>query len=156
VVFIYLVLFLLGVLMAYLVLSLLAGRPLFGFGGSGNDAGSGGRNSSAGGFRSASGKNGKAPKTCPICGSLLLQGELIKSVVFQGGVRSGPITERMSHIFGCPFCYPANSRHPRICPVCGGTLSDDGYLVARMFDRPDRPRKHVHVLGCTNCRRGGK
>lgn len=140
--------------MAYLVVSLLAGRPLFGFGGPGKSSAPDGRNPGVG--KALAGKNGKPPKTCPICGSLLLRGELVKSVVYQGGVRTGNITEKMSRLFGCPFCYPANPGHPRICPVCGKVLADDGYLIARMFERPDRPRKHVHVLGCTNCRRSGK
>ena len=142
----YLLLFLLGVLIAYLVLSLMAGRPLFGAQsrpGPGFPPAAGGR---------ISGSPGRVPKPCPVCGTLLQGGERVKSVVFQGGVRSGNITEKMSHIFGCPFCYPANTAHPRICPVCRRIMPPDGHLIARMFERPDRPRNHVRVLGCTDCR----
>jgi hypothetical protein len=143
-IFLYPVLFLLGILLAYLVLSLMAGRPLFGWGfpkgkkrrarGKGENAGSG------------------FPKTCPICGSLLEKGQRLKSVVFQGGVKSGNVTEKMSHIFGCPLCYPANDKNLRICPVCKQLVPPEGYLIARMFERSGRERKHVHVLGCTVCR----
>ena len=68
---------------------------------------------------------------------------------------------------------------PRICPVCRRELAPDGYLIARVFERdtgrnaarearstpvsaetggtyagrPGRPTTHVHVLGCTECRR---
>jgi len=94
------------------------------------------------------------PKTCPVCGVFLKPGERIKSVVFRGGVRSGVVTEKMCHIFGCPRCFPANPDRPRICPVCGKIVPSDGYLVARMFERPDRPRTPVHVLGCPGCRTG--
>jgi len=142
----YLLLFLLGILIAYLVLSLLAGRPLFVTDrGHDDDLDA----------KSSPGSAGR-PKTCPVCGSLLAKGERVKSVVFAGGVRSGAITEKMSNIFGCPHCYPANAKNPRICPVCGKVLPGDGYLVARMFENPAKPRKHVHVLGCTVCREGRK
>jgi hypothetical protein len=132
----HLALFLLGILLAYLALSLMAGRPLF-----------------ISGKRKGGGKreNGSL-KTCPVCGSVLEKGQLVKSVVFQGGVKAGAVTERMSHIFGCPFCYPANTGTPRICPVCRRIIPADGYLFARMFERAGRDRKHVHVLGCTACR----
>ncbi len=91
------------------------------------------------------------PKTCPVCRAELAPGERIKSVVFSGGVRHREITEFTTHIFGCPHCYPANHRHPRICPVCHGEVDRDGHLIARMFERRNR-KKHVRVLGCTSCR----
>ena len=140
-----------AILIAYLVLSLLAGRPLFV---RYKDSAFARR-----GIKKKWWQIGKrreedkaSLKPCPICGSLLEKGQLVKSIVFQGGVKAGNITERMSHIFGCPHCYPVNSKTPRICPVCQQVLAADGYLVARMFERPDRERKHVHVLGCTACR----
>jgi hypothetical protein len=40
-----------------------------------------------------------------------------------------------------------------MCPVCGKEVPRDGYVIARMFDKPGR--KHVHVLGCTGCRDRG-
>ncbi len=64
--------------------------------------------------------------------------------------RSRSAPDAMAHLFGCRYCYPANAEHPRICPVCGREVSADGYVVARMFERRDR--KHIHVLGCTECR----
>ena len=144
-------LFLLGILLAYLVLSLMAGRPLFvrvkpQFG----------EESISGWFRRGGRKRpgGDALKACPICGSHLKKGRFIKSVAYPVGAKAGNVSERLSHIFGCPFCYPPNNTTPRVCPVCRQIVPADGYLIARMFERPDRERKHVHVLGCTACRRG--
>ncbi|MCG8478429.1 MAG: hypothetical protein MI724_04975 [Spirochaetales bacterium] len=95
-------------------------------------------------------------KPCPVCGTLLADGERVHTVVFSGEPpgrrprnRERP-EESMVHMFGCPHCYPASSRHPRICPVCKNEISEEGYIVARMFVRGTR--KHVHVLGCTECR----
>ncbi len=83
-------------------------------------------------------------KPCPICGSMLRRGETVHSVVF-----SGP-QDSLAHLFGCPYCHPANEAHPRVCPVCSRRIPEDGYVIARMFEKPGR--KHVHVLGCTECR----
>ena len=149
-IFLYPCLLLLGILLAYLILSLMAGRPLFVKEKAGFGKGGGKKRRGA----SGNGKNADAPKTCPICTNLLEKGQLIKSVVFQGGVKMLNVTERLNHIFGCPFCYPANDANPRVCPVCRRVVPVDGYLIARMFERSDRKRKHVHVLGCTGCRRG--
>ena len=85
---------------------------------------------------------------CPICGSPLARGERIRSVVYAGG--SEPAAERVVHVFGCPHCYPPDPAVRRICPVCHGTIPDDGYVVGRMWDRKER--KHLHLLGCTICR----
>lgn len=85
-----------------------------------------------------------AAKRCPVCDAQMDSGERVKSHVFPGKhVRS-------MRIFGCPECYPPNQVRKRICPVCRKEVPRDGYLIARMFERPDR--KHVHVLGCTGCR----
>ncbi len=160
--FVRLLLFLLAILIAYLVASLMAGRPIFLFPGglrrtrrirrTGGESPRRGADREAGRGSGGGGGRGK-PKTCPVCGEILGQGERIKTVVFQGGLRSGGVTEKMCRIYGCPRCYPANPRHPRVCPVCGSTVPAEGHLEARMFERPDRPRKHVHVLGCTGCRK---
>lgn len=86
------------------------------------------------------------PGVCPICGSVLLNGEQIKSAVFPGQ------KYRLCHIFGCPHCYPYPEKGIlRKCPVCHKPLPPDGYLVARLFDRTGK-KKHVHILGCTTCR----
>ena len=101
-------------------------------------------------------------KPCPLCGTMLRRGETVRSVVFSGGAkkeksagsRTGPPADYLTHIFGCPYCHPSNRGHPRECPVCKKTVPDDGYVIARMFDKPGR--KHVHVLGCTHCRHPGR
>ena len=105
-------------------------------------------------------------KPCPLCGFMLRKGETVHSIVYSGDGRTAAAPERapttparrtnqprdyLAHLFGCPYCYPANAEHPRHCPVCHKTLPPDGYVVARMFDKPGR--KHVHVLGCGNCRK---
>ncbi len=89
--------------------------------------------------------DGKADvRSCPLCGTILAGGERVKSAVFPGG------KERMTHIFGCPHCYPPNTVHRRICPVCMKEVPREGKVIARMFTSPGR--KHVHVLGCSSCR----
>jgi hypothetical protein len=110
-------------------------------------------------------------RPCPLCGTMLRRGETVHSIVFSGPAhaesidpakasansgRSGAVRARgatddyLAHLFGCPYCYPSNADHPRTCPVCRRTLSTDAYVIARMFEKPGR--KHVHVLGCTECR----
>lgn len=97
-------------------------------------------------------------KPCPLCGELLKPGERVHTIVFSGEPEGRRLRDRerpadsMVHMFGCPYCYPANGNHRRICPVCKEELADDGYVIARMFEK--RPRNHVHVLGCTRCRTG--
>ncbi|MBU8913441.1 MAG: hypothetical protein KOO61_05410 [Spirochaetales bacterium] len=101
-------------------------------------------------------------KPCPLCGTMLRRGETVHSVVFSGGTKAANATttanttttrpaDYLTHIFGCPYCHPANPGHPRKCPVCEKIVPEDGHVIARMFDKPGK--KHVHVLGCTQCRR---
>ena len=91
-------------------------------------------------------KKGPVVGRCPLCSSGLDSGEQIKSAVFPGK------TNRICHIFGCPHCHPyMEDGLRRSCPVCGKSIPPDGYLIARMFDRPGE-KKHVHILGCTVCR----
>ena len=87
-----------------------------------------------------------APRTCPLCSILLQKGERVRSKAFpsMGG------KERLMHVMGCPYCLDGPKPRRRVCPVCGGSLNRDEFLVARLFDRPGR--SHVHVLGCTRCR----
>ena len=63
-----------------------------------------------------------------------------------------PLEEIITHIFGCSTCWPASPNHPRSCPVCRKTLAPEGYLIARTFRREGR-KDHVHVIGCTECKR---
>ena len=94
-------------------------------------------------------KAGEPEKTrnrepCPLCGTRLHAGERIHSVVF------GHNGDRLMHLWGCPHCYPARPAVRRLCPVCHRELPPDGYLIGRLFERPDK--KHLHILGCTECR----
>lgn len=83
---------------------------------------------------------------CPVCSSILTNGAQIKSALFPGN------TDRVCHIFGCPHCHPYKEESvSRTCPVCKKTISQEGYLIARLFERPNKKR-HVHILGCTVCR----
>ena len=84
-------------------------------------------------------------KPCPICHTMLKRGETVHSVVF--GKKN---EDTIAHLFGCPYCYPNNAKHVRVCPVCHTELPVDAYLVARTFERSGK--RHVHVLGCTECR----
>ena len=82
---------------------------------------------------------------CPLCGSLLIKSEKVKSIVFPGK------PDQLMHIFGCPYCY-VKKIHERVCPVCKKRLKDKEYVIARVFKKPGKT--HVHVLGCTSCRMG--
>jgi len=114
-------------------------------------------------------------KPCPICNAMLRRGERLHTVVYTGGAgrgveggsrrapgadtnvaasgRQSRDEDTLTHIFGCPYCYPPNDEHPRYCPVCERKLGEEDYVIARMFQRS--PRSHVHVLGCTQCRGPG-
>jgi hypothetical protein len=92
-------------------------------------------------------EKGVGVRKCPVCGEMLAPGAMVKSKVFQ---RKGG--DQMMQVFGCPYCWPDNTEYRRICPVCEKVIPRDGYLVARYFSGPNR--RHVHVLGCSGCRRG--
>jgi hypothetical protein len=104
--------------------------------------------------RGAPGVAGLRPRSCPLCSSVLGPGEKVKSELFPGK------GDRIMHIFGCANCWPAGSPRPRVCPVCGKTLEPGSWVLARYFERPSLPgrpaRAHVHVLGCSSCRDGGR
>lgn len=87
-----------------------------------------------------------APQTCPVCCAKLVEGELVKSRAFPS-LNGG--NDRLMHIRGCLYCLKGERK--RNCPVCGISLTEEEFLVARMFERPRRP--HVHILGCSRCRR---
>ena len=90
------------------------------------------------------------PQVCPICSSRLYKGELVKTLAFPS-ITGGK--DRLVHIRGCMYCLNGDTQ--RYCPVCGKSLDIEEILVARMFERSLR-RTHVHVLGCSQCRRVGK
>jgi hypothetical protein len=89
-----------------------------------------------------------APQTCPVCSAQLEKGELVKSMAYP----SFNGTDRLMYIKGCAYCLEGD--RPRLCPVCGARLRGDEILIARIFDRPGR--SHVHVLGCSRCRKTGR
>jgi hypothetical protein len=90
------------------------------------------------------------PQVCPVCSARLNKGELVKSMAFPS-LTGGK--DRFMHIRGCIYCL--DGERTRTCPVCGAFLLDSDILIARMFERPHR-RAHVHVLGCSRCRKTGK
>ncbi len=92
-------------------------------------------------------EKGVGVRKCPVCGEILPPGALVKSKVFKSSSH-----DKVMQIFGCPYCWPENSEYGRICPVCEKVLPRGGYLIARYFEKPDH--RHVHVLGCSGCRRG--
>lgn len=92
-------------------------------------------------------EKGVGARSCPVCGERLGPGALVKSKVYKS---SG--SDKVMYIYGCPYCWPENSEYRRVCPVCEKVVPRDGYLLARYFERPER--RHVHVLGCSGCRRG--
>ena len=132
------------------VLLLWLGLALFRLGSGG---GRGGRAVRGDGGPSEGSRGGRIPRrsavgasrTCPVCGSPLEPGERVHSKVF------APKGDRIMHIYGCPRCWPSNAVHVRACPVCEREVPREGYLVARLFERPGGA-KHVHVLGCSGCR----
>ncbi|HUW41910.1 MAG TPA: hypothetical protein VMV90_12960 [Rectinemataceae bacterium] len=103
-----------------------------------------------GGTNPGGGRRETRAGACPICQSPLGPGERIKSDVSSATSSGGK--DRLMRIFGCPHCWPPRAEMPRACPVCGRELVSEGYVMARYFERPDR--KHVHVLGCLECRGG--
>jgi predicted nucleic acid-binding Zn ribbon protein len=96
-------------------------------------------------FRAGPGERGGG-QSCPVCSALLREGELVSSSAFP----SLNSQDRLMHIRGCVYCL--SGERERYCPVCGAELSMEEILVARLFERPYR-RPHVHVLGCSRCRK---
>lgn len=90
-------------------------------------------------------------RDCPICGTPLKRGETVHSHLFPGK------PDGMMYIFGCPYCYKDHPKRKelknvkRICPYCKDEIPEDGWVVARVFEKPGKT--HVHVLGCTVCRK---
>ncbi|HKL85263.1 MAG TPA: hypothetical protein VJ861_02900 [Treponemataceae bacterium] len=83
---------------------------------------------------------------CPVCKTILKNKEQLKTALFPGE------TDRLCHIFGCPTCHPyPEDPSIRKCPVCKKIVPEGSYLIARLFERPGNKR-HVHILGCSECR----
>jgi hypothetical protein len=109
------------------------------------------------GGRRRGGDGSARTRSCPLCSSALEPGERVHSKLYPGK------GDRIMHILGCPRCWPASETADaaaaarRICPVCGREIGREGYAVARYFERPGTPgggaRPHIHVLGCTECRK---
>lgn len=87
------------------------------------------------------------PQICPVCSAKLDRGELVSSVAFPS-LNGGK--DRFMHIKGCLYCIGGD--RDRVCPVCGIMLKGTDLLISRFFERQGR-RAHVHVLGCTQCRK---
>jgi RNA polymerase subunit RPABC4/transcription elongation factor Spt4 len=103
-------------------------------------------------FRQGKGRGTETPgdpQVCPICSSKLQKGDLVQTMAYPS-ITGGK--DRLIHIRGCLNCLSGYME--RYCPVCGASLSCNEILVARMFDRRFR-RSHVHVLGCSLCRKYG-
>jgi hypothetical protein len=90
------------------------------------------------------------PQICPICSSKLYRGDLLETSAFPS-VTGG--RNRIMQIRGCMHCLSGDVE--RYCPVCGAPLADNDILVARMFERKRNRRAHVHILGCSRCRKLG-
>ncbi|PKL09755.1 MAG: hypothetical protein CVV51_02170 [Spirochaetae bacterium HGW-Spirochaetae-7] len=92
-------------------------------------------------------EKGVGVRSCPVCGEKLQPGALVKSKVWKG-----TSSDKVMQIYGCPYCWPENTEYRRVCPVCEKVVPRGGYLIARYFEKPGH--RHVHVLGCSGCRRG--
>lgn len=85
-------------------------------------------------------------RPCPLCGEPLKRGETVHSILYHGKPDS------LMEIYGCPYCEKPGAKNKRTCPVCKKEMPEDSFLIARVFDKPGK--KHVHVLGCSNCYSG--
>lgn len=88
-------------------------------------------------------------RTCPLCGSVLLKGERVHSVVY-----ATKTEDKLMEISGCIHCKPPATLR-RLCPVCKKELRPGDVVTARVFERKNETgsrKTHVHVLGCPRCR----
>ena len=89
----------------------------------------------------------KQPVKCPLCGSFLYVGENLISKVY----RPMNVPDQLMIVMGCPHCYPVcEPGVKRICPVCHKSVGPEQSLTARLFNK-SLGKKHVHVVGCSNC-----
>ncbi len=86
---------------------------------------------------------------CPVCQSSLFVGENLYSKVY----RPMNVPDQLMIIMGCPHCFPTcENGVSRVCPVCHKKVAPDESLTARLFNKAVG-KKHVHVIGCSNCHR---
>ncbi|MCL2791817.1 MAG: hypothetical protein FWD87_01890 [Spirochaetaceae bacterium] len=90
----------------------------------------------------------KTSKFCPLCNSSLSKGENVKSKTYPASPGS---SDTLMDVFGCPKCIPPVGKEDRVCPVCKKKIPKDGFVIGRYFIKPDK--NHLHVLGCTLCRK---
>lgn len=89
------------------------------------------------------------PVKCPLCNSSLFIGENLISKVY----RPMKVPDQLMTISGCPHCFPrCEPGVKRICPVCHKEVGQNENLTARLFNK-SVGKKHVHVIGCSNCHR---
>ena len=87
------------------------------------------------------------PVKCPVCQSELFVGEQLISKVY----RPMKVPDQLMTIQGCPHCYPkCEPGVARVCPVCHKSIAPDQSLTARLFNKAVG-KKHVHIIGCSNC-----
>ena len=87
------------------------------------------------------------PVKCPLCDTSLFVGENLISKVY----RPMNVPDQLMVIMGCPHCFPKKeSGLKRICPVCHKEVAQNQSLTARLFNK-SLGKKHVHVVGCSNC-----
>ena len=74
-----------------------------------------------------------------------MPGERVHTVVYPGKA------DTIAEVFGCPYCHGEAANAPRRCPVCKQLIPEKGYVIGRMFRKPER--SHLHIVGCTECRK---
>ena len=85
---------------------------------------------------------------CPLCGYPLLKGENLVSKVY----RPMDVNDQLCTIYGCPHCYPiCQPNVTRTCPVCHKKVSQEGYLISRLFNKTKSGTKHIIINGCGEC-----
>jgi hypothetical protein len=93
----------------------------------------------------------KQPFHCPLCGSLLAEGQKLHTVVYKGS--SGAASEeRIAHINGCPYCLDPDQgwKRKRTCPVCRRRLGAGDYLIGWLGKTEEGGT--IRVAGCSLCK----
>jgi hypothetical protein len=82
------------------------------------------------------------PPRCPVCSSILNDGERVKSAAIS--LAKG---EKLLHISGCPHCLYGEEK--RACPVCFAEITRDEFLTAKMTIQDGK--NNVKIFGCSHC-----